>query len=226
MAADDSPDGLPLRMPPLSPEMRRVGAAYQGAVLRNGPTAAGGGWSSPQGQMLRLRVLLSILDDDPAETVSLADIGCGYGALWPLVANRVAPRIAAYTGYDIVPRMVTLARRAHGADPRARFLLGEGPEDPVDYAVISGTFNFRDQVPMADWRAQVERALDAIAGQCCRGLAVNFLHRRGGRNLRQMFYTTPEDWAATAARLARGGTVTVVDDYLPDDFSLLIRFGA
>ncbi len=208
-----------------SKDLSAVGAAYRAAVLRHGPTAAGVGWSSSQAQMLRLRVLTRILDDDPDEAVTLADIGCGYGALWPLVAERRAPRVAAYTGYDIVPRMVSLARAAHGADPRARFQLGEAPEGPVDYALVSGTYNFRDRMPVADWRARVERALAEVAAHCRKGLAVNFLHRRGGRDLRHMYYTTPDDWTETARSLARGGTVTVVDDYLPDDFSLLIRFG-
>ena len=232
MASDDTPvspdeDAAPtvtLR-PSLPPELRYVGAAYRDAVLRHGPTAAGVGWSSPQGQMLRLRVLLRILDDDPAETVSLADIGCGYGALWPLLQDRDAPRIEAYTGYDIVPRMVTLARTAHGADPRTRFVLGQVPDGPVDYAIISGTYNFRDQIPLADWRARVEQALSDVATHCRKGLAVNLLHRRGGRNLKHMFYSTPDDWTETAKALSRNGSVTVVDDYLPDDFSLLIRFG-
>lgn len=224
MASDE--DGLPRRLPPLPEPLRRVGAAYQGAVTRHGPTPSGVGWSSRQGQELRLRVLLRLLDDlPPDEAVTVADIGCGYGALWPLLAERPAPPIAAYAGYDIVPRMIRLARAAHGRDPRVRFLPGCLPEAPVDYAFVSGTFNFRSAVPVAEWEALVAGWLTEIAGLCRRGLAFNLLHRRGGRNLKSMYYTTPDAWRDRAAALARGGRVTVIDDYLPDDFSVLLRMG-
>lgn len=225
MVSDE--DGLPRKMPVLPPELRSIGAAYQGAVTRHGPTPSGVGWSSRQGQELRLRVLLRILDDVPAETaVSIADIGCGYGALWPLLAEREQPAISSYTGYDIVPRMVALGRGAHGRDPRVRFLLGQMPEGPVDYAFVSGTFNYRHTASLAAWEDRVAGWLDELAGLCRRGLAFNFLHQRSSRNTASMYYTTPEAWCARAEVMARGGSVSVIDDYLPDDFTILVRMGS
>jgi SAM-dependent methyltransferase len=220
-----SDDGLPARPPSLPPGLDRVAAAYQGAVARHGPTPSGVGWSSRQGQDMRLRVLIRLLAGETAPEVSVADIGCGYGALWPLLAGRTAPRVAAYTGYDIVPRMVRLGRAAHGRDPRVRFLLGQEPRERVDHAFVSGTFNFRETIPVAEWEERVRESLSSVAAACRRGLAFNLLHRRGSKSLRHMYYTTPEAWIGPARALARGGTVTVIDDYLPDDFTILVRFG-
>lgn len=223
MAAED---GLPQRPPPLSDTLRLIGAAYQGSVTRNGATPGGVGWSSRRAQELRLRTLLRIFDGLPAPTASVADIGCGYGALWPLLAEQTAPRITDYTGYDIVPAMVRLGRKAFGADPRVRFLLGQVPDEVVDYGFVSGTFNYRGEVPNEAWKAQVSAALRAIGERCRHGLAFNLLHRRGGKSLKQMYYTTPEAWTGMAQAMARGGMVSVVDDYLPDDFTIFVHFGA
>ncbi|MGC2854619.1 class I SAM-dependent methyltransferase [Novispirillum sp. DQ9] len=220
-------DGLPNALPPLAPALERIGRAYGSAVERHGPRAGGVGWSSETGQMLRLRVLMRILDDaPPAVPVSIADLGCGYGALWPLLAGHAAPRVAAYTGYDICRPMIARARALHGADPRVRFLLADAALEDADYGMVSGTFNFRDGESEADWVAYLRASLRAFAGCCRKGLAFNLLHRRTARHLKSMYYADPAEMAAFARTIARGGTVAVIDDYLPDDFTVLVRFGA
>lgn len=220
-------DGLPSALPPLSPILARIGRAYGSAVESQGPRAAGVGWSSEVGQMLRFRVLLRLLDSAPPDRpVSVHDLGCGYGALWPLLAALDSPKVARYTGYDICRPMVARARALHGADPRATFLLADGALEEADYGFVSGTFNFKDGETEADWQAYLETSLEEFAASCRLGLAFNLLHRRTAKHLKRMYYADPPTVAAFArARLARGGTVQVIDDYLPDDFTVLVRFG-
>lgn len=219
-------DGLPHAAPPLTPALDRIVRAYAGAVEKHGPRPGGVGWSSEVGQMLRLRVLLRILDGAPAGVpVSVHDLGCGYGAVWPLLKGREAPRVAAYTGYDICRAMIARARALHGSDPRARFLLaGEAVED-ADFGLVSGTFNYRDGEPDGAWRDYLESSLAAFATSCRRGLAFNLLHRRTAKHIQRMYYADPAQVAAFARTIARGGTVAVIDDYLADDFTVLVRFG-
>jgi SAM-dependent methyltransferase len=57
------------------------------------------------------------------------EIGCGSGRL----ARFIAPRVASYTGIDIAPTMVALARE-RCTDPRARFLDGDGRGVPPELA--------------------------------------------------------------------------------------------
>lgn len=219
-------DGLPNTPPALTAALERIVGAYGAAVERHGPRPGGVGWSSEVGQMLRLRVLLRILDGAAAGVpVSLHDLGCGYGAVWPLLAERQAPRIAAYTGYDICRPMIARARALYGADPRVRFLLADGAAEEADYGIVSGTFNYRAQEPDDAWRAYLEDSLAAFAATCRRGLAFNLLHRRTAKHIPRMYYADPAQVAAFARTLARGGTVAVVDDYLADDFTVLVRFG-
>ncbi len=219
-------DGLPRALPPLPPALDRISRAYGHAVEREGPRAGGVGWSTEVGQMLRFRVLLRVLDGAPPDRpVSVHDLGCGYGALWPLLAERTAPPVGSYTGYDISRAMIARARGLHGAAPQARFLLADGALDEADYGFVSGTFNFRDGETDDDWRVYLERSLEDFAASCRVGLAFNLLHRRTAKHIRRMFYADPAEVAAFArARLARGGSVEVIDDYLPDDFTVLVRF--
>ncbi|MFA7430069.1 MAG: class I SAM-dependent methyltransferase [Rhodospirillaceae bacterium] len=220
-------DGFPRVAPALSPALARIGRAYGGAVERQGPRASGVGWSSEVAQMLRLRTLLRVLDGAPEDRpVSVHDLGCGYGALWPLLADRALPPICSYVGYDISRPMIARARGLYGAEPRVRFLLSDGALEDADYGFVSGTFNFRDGEPDDLWRPYIEASLEDFAASCRVGLAFNLLHQRTAKFLKRMYYADPADIAAFArAKLARGGTVTVIDDYLPDDFTVLVRFG-
>lgn len=219
-------DGLPNTPPALTPVLERIVGAYGAAVKRHGPRPGGVGWSSEVGQMLRLRVLLRLLDAaPPGVPVSVHDLGCGYGAAWPLLATREAPRVCAYTGYDICRPMVARARALYGADPRARFLLADGPAEDADYGIVSGTFNYRDGESDTAWRDYLESSLAAFAEACRKGLAFNLLHRRTAKHIARMYYADPAEVAAFARTIARGGTVEVIDDYLADDFTVLVRFG-
>src|SRR3954454_3894756 len=82
----------------------------------------GGGWHDPQLQALRFDVLALVMEG--AQPVTVADFGCGTGALFDrLVARAEPPPLGGYTGYALVPAMVVTARERHG-DPRARFEVG------------------------------------------------------------------------------------------------------
>lgn len=221
------PDGLPNRPPPLPAPLDRIARAYGQAIARQGPRAAGVGWSSEAAQMLRLRALLRVLDGEPAARVTAHDLGCGYGALWPLLAALEAPRIIGYVGYDICAPMVGRARSLYGHDARARFLLADAAVEDADYGFVSGTFNYRDRTDPDTWQGYVQDSLADFAGACRKGLAFNLLHQRASRRARGMFYADPATIIAFAHdRLAapRGGTVAVIDDYLGDDFTVVVRF--
>lgn len=217
-------DGLPRAMPPLPPELLEVARAYAHAPGTHGATAKGVGWSTETAQMLRLRVLMRILDRAPP-TISVHDLGCGWGALWTLLGPLTEPLVERYTGWDITPQMIELARRCHEPSPRVRFLLGPEPTEPADYGFVSGTFNFRRHTPLEPWKALVRDGLTRLADQCRLGMAFNLLSMGAPTRRPTMFYADSAEWVAFARTIARRGTVQLIDDYLPDDFTVLIRFG-
>ena len=86
-------------------------------------------------QALRFDVLALVMEG--AEPVTVADFGCGTGALFDRLAARTEPPpLGGYTGYDLVPAMVETARERH-TDPRARFEVGSAVTEDHDYVLAS-----------------------------------------------------------------------------------------
>ena len=199
---------------------------YGMAVRRHGPHHSGVGWSSRKGQMTRLLALLKTLDDEPLAEVSVADLGCGYGVLWPLLAEREHPQITRYVGLDISQEMLNTARQQYGHDPRVGFQLASLPTEEVDYGFVSGTFNLMKNAAPTEWREYVHYSLAEFSVCCRRGLSFNLLRQRDGRQFRSMYYADPLDWLDFADRLAkdRRGSATLDTSYLVDDFTLHLRF--
>jgi len=64
---------------------QRVSEYYGGKVRRHGMTPRGVDWESEPMQRLRFVQLLKLFEDAPGP-FSLADLGCGYGAMLPFIA--------------------------------------------------------------------------------------------------------------------------------------------
>lgn len=219
-------DGLPTAAPAMPEFLDRIGQIYGNSLWMRGPTSLGVGWSTELAQLRRFEILLRLLDQEPeGGKVTVNDLGCGYGALWPHLAEMSRPQIGLYTGYDISTEMIEQARRLH-QDKRTRFLLGSVADEPADYGFVSGTFNFREKEDAKSWRLYVGKALVSFAGQCRKGIGFNMLHARSPRRLKSMYYADPTDFEMLARGLlvGRGGRVEVVDDYLEEDFTVLVRF--
>ena len=83
--------------------------AYGRALSRHGATAQGVFWNSPKSQRARFSALLGLVASHaasragPGAAPSVADIGCGYGAMLSFMQDR--PQIGSwpYLGFDINP---------------------------------------------------------------------------------------------------------------------------
>lgn len=199
---------------------------YSKVVRARGDTHRGVGWSTRHVQDVRFNVLLSLLDRVPEhDSVTVCDFGCGWGALWDKLVQWPSPTIRSYIGYDISDEMIALAKR-RVSDPRVQFFVYDGSLRDVDYGFVSGTFNFHDRIPRETWEPYVQKTLDDLASRCLRGIAFNLLHKRAQKR-HPMFYTEPEPWLKRAQSWldARGGgTVSLQDNYLPDDFTIFVHF--
>lgn len=201
------------------------------AVESHGASPSGVGWSSPQAQTLRFQQLLAIFaSHPPGEPFTAFDFGCGYGALCPLLAAIPQRPLSRYTGYDICPTMIDTARRQFGIDPRFQFEQAALPRAPADYGFVSGTFNYRGEASPDHWQRYLRATLHQLLLHCQRGLAINFLRRvplAPGETPRRpplgMHYSTPQEWLDFLTPHPRVQSLTLHQDYLPDDFTLLIR---
>ena len=172
-------------------------------------------WSDPAGQRARFEVLTRCVD---LKGKSLLDVGCGLGDLWAFLRGENIP--ADYTGVDIVERMVFAARQMYPAgafecadvfDPHSL------PGQRFDVVFSSGAFNLdlgnnREFVPQA-----AARMLD-LANEV---VVFNLLHHRTVSRHAYCFYYDPAEVVTALKPL--GCSVRVIEDYLPNDFTVICR---
>ena len=143
-------------MSDVDPTLAAITDTYTDWLATHGADSSRGvGWHDPQMQALRFDVLALVMEG--TEPVTVADFGCGTGALFDRLAARTEPPpLGGYTGYDLVPAMVETARARH-TDPRARFEVGSAVTEDHDYVLASGAFTIRPGIDDDAWEAHAAR---------------------------------------------------------------------
>jgi SAM-dependent methyltransferase len=169
-------------------------------------------------QKVRFDVLALVMEGE--EPVSVADFGCGTGALFAHLAARAAPPpVGAYTGYDLVPGMVAAAR-ATIDDPRARFVVASEVLEDADYVLASGALSIRPGVGDEEWAAHVRDVLRGLWARARRGLAFNLLPRAADPDV---FVADPVEWERFCLRELPNSRVALLQGPPLVDFSVLVR---
>jgi len=170
-------------------------------------------WASREGQLARLRALCRNVD---LAGKSLLDVGCGLGDLWGHL--QVCGIAVAYTGVDLLEEMVAAARKRH---PDARFIcadvFGEDVFEPESFDVvfISGVFN----LDLGNNEAFLEAAIPRLRELAREAVVFNLLHRRSRDDDPRYFYYDPGRVTAMLER--HDCDVELLDDYLPQDFTII-----
>lgn len=200
--------------------LERVRRYYDGKLREHGATARGVDWPSEASQRTRFVQLAGLLPADRPFTVN--DVGCGYGGLVEFL--DAAGLSADYLGMDVSATMVEAARRLHGTRALARFETGSMPDRVADYAVASGIFNVRLDVPADAWAEYVRDGIDLL-DRCSRaGFAFNCLtaYSDPQRMRGDLHYADPcELFDLCKRRYARN--VALLHDYGLYEFTILVR---
>lgn len=209
--------------------LTRIAGSYDFTLDRAGASPAAVLWSSRRAQTLRFSRLLRGLGRDRlgpfggGDPVSLADMGCGYGALFGWLRWRPCLWRGTYTGYDISPRMIATAQQRYDRDCRARFVLSAEPQDEADYYLASGLFGLRLDVDGDRWERWCRSMLAAMAARSRRGMAFNMLDARGRDCRPTLYYADPAPYVAFC-REELGGEVILIEDRHRIDFTVLVRW--
>lgn len=202
------------------PILAAVTAHYEQALATHGTTAKGVDWKDEDGQRLRHRQFLRLVEHDPE--ASILDLGCGYGDFLPFL--RAHGHRGRYIGLDVAPAMVEAARRLHGEGPDRVFHLGAESPEPADYAIASGILNVIRGADASAWQAYVDGVIEGLARSSRRGFAFNMLSLNSDPERRRpdLHYADPA--AMLAAMIARHGRhAAVLQDYGLWEFTLLVR---
>ena len=172
-----------------------IKSAYTRRFKAKGAQAEGVFWASRISQTARFeQVLANMRFEFGSTSFSIADIGCGYGALFDYIRNTSAWHEIDYSGVDITPEMVRYCKRKHPAD-KHRFSLGRQPKHLVDFAVFIGTFNLchTDDYPL--WEDYILRQLTASWARVRYGLILNITSFETARINNHIFYVKPDTFA-------------------------------
>jgi SAM-dependent methyltransferase len=193
---------------------------YEGTLSSFGPTARGVDWKDEATQTKRFDQFSRALGlTERRDPFTLADFGCGYGALLQYLRDARAP--VTYFGYDRSPRMLEAARAKY---PDATFTDDWSLVPRVDYVVASGVFNVRLETPTDVWNEYVLGLLRNIDEKAAEGWAVNFLTGYADEHRKRaiLHYADPLamfDWCKRNA----SKWVTLIHDYGLHEFTIGVR---
>jgi 2-polyprenyl-3-methyl-5-hydroxy-6-metoxy-1,4-benzoquinol methylase len=142
--------------------------------------------STPEGQIRRFKILLSIAGDVSGKT--FLDFGCGKGDLYGFIKEEGLS--LRYCGIDINEGLIELARRKY---PEAEFIAMDIDETAFnrhfDVIVICGVFNLR----IAGIEESMKHILRKLYRLCTEALHLNILTSYIPRKTVELFYVKPEE---------------------------------
>ena len=198
--------------------LEAVDRYYTAKVLEHGATPRGVDWRDAAGQEKRFDQLLRGFALD--EPFTIAEVGCGYGALAAHLRRRELA--FSYSGYDVSAEMVRAARVAQAGIADAAFHVGPLAA-PADYVVASGIFNVRLSFDDAAWLDHVLNTVDAMVGHAKRGASFNVLTGFSDADRKEDRLWYPDPGELLRLCLSRyGRRVALYHDYGMYEFTMVV----
>jgi SAM-dependent methyltransferase len=200
--------------------LSQVAAYYASKLELHGSTPQGVDWNGQASHELRHRQFLRLLDGAP--DASVLDLGCGYGDFLRFL--RASGHRGTFIGYDVAPSMIEQARALYGEGADRQWRIGAHPAEVADFAIASGIFNVKGDVPDESWTPYVQQTIDALARAGRLGFAFNLLSLSSDPERRR-----PNLYYADAAGMLShclvryGRSVAVLQDYGLYEFTVVVR---
>lgn len=197
-----------------------VAAYYSSKLAVHGPTPQGVDWNGTASHELRHRQFLRLLDG--AADASILDLGCGFGDFLRFL--RAQGHRGPFIGYDVAPDMIAEALRLHGEGADRQWRVGAVPAETADFAVASGIFNVKGDVPVDAWARYVHDTIDVLAQGGRRGFAFNVLSLSSDpeRRAAHLYYADPGEMLSDCLRRF-GRSVALLQDYGLYEFTMIVR---
>ncbi|QQN62767.1 class I SAM-dependent methyltransferase [Bradyrhizobium diazoefficiens] len=206
-----------------APILQQVAAHYTSKLQTHGPTSQGVDWNDLHSHEARHRQFLRLIEGVP--DASIIDLGCGFGDFLRFL--RLAGHRGRFVGYDIAPSMIDKARELHGEGDDRQWHVGSTPSEAADFAVASGIFNVKGDIPSATWSSYVLQTIDGLAQTGRRGFGFNVLSMSSDPDRRRpdLYYAEPAEMLSHC--LSRyGRSVALLQDYGRYEFTIIVRTSA
>ena len=200
--------------------LRQIDEYYSAKIREFGQNPRGVDWNGAESQLLRFQQLLRVMEGDT--DFSVADVGCGYGALLEILSERFEK--FRYTGLDISSEMIRAATERYSHLGNADFLKSTVPLGTVDYCVASGIFNVKSDCSNENWLEYIYDLLNAINGVSLRGFSFNCLTSYSDTDKKHdyLYYADPcviFEWCKRNC----SRQVALLHDYGLFEFTILVR---
>ena len=200
---------------------RRLTRTYKDRLATLGAVPKGVFWRNQSTQTARFDALLSIVRKiSPVAHPAVADIGCGYGALYKFIQKTPRYQTMRYSGYDINAAMIS-ACADQFADQKDLFAVGKYPSGAVDFCLFSGTFNLCHTDDYELWEDYILHQLAFSWARVRYGLILNITSLETAKINNHIFYVNPEAFAKKLA--SRFGAVSASPtQFVPQDTTFII----
>ena len=202
---------------------KKLQKIYWNRFVKYGATPTGSFWLSKIRQDKRFKLILDqIMLVSPAANLSIADIGCGYGALAAYLSNDTRFRDVDYTGYDISPELVSASQQKL-ADSQFQFQVGTCPDLPTKFVVMSGTYNLAVTQYLPVWEEYVFDSIKTCWNKTAKAMIFNLQVAKTAHIARDNIYYADCDSVIELCNTLFGPTEVIFDPSLPNDATFTVR---
>ena len=176
---------------------------YSNSIESFGASPKGVDWNGEEGQILRYKQLLRIVED--RNKFSLIDYGCGYGALINVL--RDLGKEFQYFGLDLSDAIFQTASINFSSD----------------FIIASGVFNVKLNSSYALWEHYIENTLDNFNDNSNLGFAFNCLSSYSDKNMQKdkLFYADPKS-IFDLCKKKYSNNVALLHNYGLYEFTILV----
>lgn len=164
---------------------------YQNCFLNHGASAQGVDWRDQETADIRYKNMLNVVSAELAKkSLSLLDIGCGYGGLQDYISKLNFP--IEYTGIDVVATMIEHATSHHG---KGQYFHGDVFTYPFgrtfDYVVCNGILTQKLTATDEEMNSYMNKLIHTMFGLCNKGIAFNLMTNKVNFKAENLFYKSP-----------------------------------
>ena len=138
-----------------------IAEIYNERFLKLGPTPEASMWFSKTRQIARFDVIFNQLKlFHQRNSISISDVGCGYGAFLQYLSEKKIDEELSYYGYDVSPEVIKFCKNKYFE--RASFYTKSVPIHKTDFVIMSGTFNFFPTQDYNAWKVYFFKSLKLL----------------------------------------------------------------
>ncbi len=196
---------------------------YEPKLLNFGANPKGVDMTSIESQEIRYKELIKIFESEKnvSEKISVLDFGCGYGEFFEFLKQQTLN--FSYTGYDILPLMIDLAKTKH-FDSQAKFTNLLPENQSFDYVIANGIFTLKFEAEEQKWKKHVFEILENMNHISRKGFAFTSLTSYSDKHLMKdyLYYANPLE-LFDYCKTHFSKYVSLLHDYPKYEFTILVR---